>query len=454
MARRILFKSRSQDIYTFTLTKTGYQYTVGDVLNVTTTIPVLTNQKMRIISMKINTDFTVEVECVKHDNAFYPAFSDIKPNFGSTFTFPPNSPGVLPLPTPPSPGDIVLPGDPGGQPAPTPQPIITTVTAFTMSQIYMPYLRLSLGAQAGATQQAWPFLTRGATTNNNFYLGPIFHQVIPSGSTSWSTSSGSKAYAPPSNGATGKHITAFYSRTAEYSFGIDCRVDRHSPAIGNEVQGGSGSYFAYKMSPVITYRYHDTSKPTDPNNGKYKNNDFLVFVYTLAVSGGTTTKFGFERSLPGNVTEQSVMDLENSETVQWFSAGSTKPQSLHWTQVADRMPRMRWTANTNGLGGGYYGGIDNADGRTCVQNIVQTLNPTTKPGINAQLPSTLTPTSIQGSSQLIKFKIFSIGEFKPEYLGEMTGTTWVSMVRSADNFATASVSNYKTAHGITLPLLT
>lgn len=86
-AEQILRKSRNQITYNFTLTKTGLQLTVGDVI----TYYGLT---VRVTSINIDPDFTVSVSAVTHSNSLYPPYTA-----GQAFV-PPNeiapTPGINP----------------------------------------------------------------------------------------------------------------------------------------------------------------------------------------------------------------------------------------------------------------------------------------------------------------------------------------------------------------------
>lgn len=95
-AEQILRKSRDQRTYSFTMTKTGLQLTVGDVIT-------YYGQLVRIVSMTINQDFTIRVTAVTHNNTFYGPFAP-GDQFRSQTEIVPSPSGTPPVVLPPGPG--------------------------------------------------------------------------------------------------------------------------------------------------------------------------------------------------------------------------------------------------------------------------------------------------------------------------------------------------------------
>lgn len=451
VAKRLFLKSRSQDVYEFVMVKEAYKFTPGDILRVTTTLPSLTNQLMRIVSMNIQDDFTISVTCVRHNNDYYPPFADVPLEYGSTQVFPPNSPlpAPLPAPNPPTPGPTPNPGDPGAPPPPIPSPPINpALPTIDMNPIRQPFNTLS----AAAPTAAWPQLKRGATTNPDWYLGKILKQTVSATST-WAPKYGTYAYTLPQNGATGKLEHTFWTNTTGggYSFGIQADINRNAVSKQTGMSGG-GSFYSFRMSPMITYRYQgeqpseiSTGTLKGTAQGRYKGSNYLLFVYSLSLDGSFNPKtFGWQRDLPGNNLGQYICDLENTEEVQFFQSGSTKPIVYHWRDVEHLFPRLFYNANTNGQQGGFYGGIMADDGRSCVQWVAQTagFTPTNRPGIDASFPYTYPaePSTASGSANKMIFKVFSIVDTKPEYLGFVEASTWLAQTRVVGGLTNAQAT--------------
>jgi hypothetical protein len=107
LAQMILVKSRNQKIYRFTADKTAHRLRVGDYIFINTTYPLISNQKVIVLSMAMNNDYTFDLECADWAPTYYPT------GFTNTPTAPPGG-----TQQPPGGGGVVQP-----TPVPTPVPI-------------------------------------------------------------------------------------------------------------------------------------------------------------------------------------------------------------------------------------------------------------------------------------------------------------------------------------------
>ena len=73
LAQMILRKSRGQLIYRFTASKIALRCRVGDFIFINTAYPYINNQKVVVVKMTMNPDFTFELECALSSTGFYPA---------------------------------------------------------------------------------------------------------------------------------------------------------------------------------------------------------------------------------------------------------------------------------------------------------------------------------------------------------------------------------------------
>lgn len=71
-AQTLVRRSRTANIYTFTMTKVAVQLTVGDIL---TFQPDGSDQKIVVTEMKINNDMTVDITAIRHEDSYYPEFA-------------------------------------------------------------------------------------------------------------------------------------------------------------------------------------------------------------------------------------------------------------------------------------------------------------------------------------------------------------------------------------------
>jgi len=432
-ARKNLLKSRSQETYTFTALREAFQFTVGDVISVTATVPSLTAQKMRIIRMRVNENFEIEVTCVTHDDAFYPPFDDIFASQGAAINFPPNKeipsdPGSTPpIPNDPPPN----PGDPGGAPV-IPPAIPKPVDIFTLDQIKTPAGELT----KVAANTAWPTVTG----NSDFYLGEIFIQRR-SLTTNWSAPLArdtNTSFGPPNQGASGSLTfnAITYSSTGYYSFGVTSILDQLSGATYGQA---ANTIYVFKQAPMITYRRQDASSATLFNNlsGKYNNNEYLLFTYSLKVNASTqaTTQWGWQRRGDDGVMETFVADLTSSSIVTFYRAGVAKPQYIDYTELLNLMPKLRYKRNPYNLGGGSYGFIDPKDPTTHTQYPLNIL-PSATPAISAYMPDDVNWShfgTLDRSNlfRRFRFRIFAIKtQGLPEFIGEVASHNDVRMTNA------------------------
>jgi hypothetical protein len=169
IAKSYLLKTRLQAKYEFVAVKDFFKYRVGDIVNFTTTVPNLTNLKLRIVSMTVQDNDLVAVQAYSHLDSLYtpfPAYISEKPDI-----VPPVIPGdggiVQPGEdeigiTPPSPGD----GNPDPTPIdptpiiPDPSPTPTPVPNYTFNLKSGETLPV-----VGGAFDAYP---------NRFYVGSIY----------------------------------------------------------------------------------------------------------------------------------------------------------------------------------------------------------------------------------------------------------------------------------------
>lgn len=90
LAQMTLKRSRNQLTYRFTTTKEAYQLQIGDYVFINTNIPNIVNQKCIVISMTMNPDSTIRMECVSYDPSWYPN------SFTNSLTLPAGSGTVTP----------------------------------------------------------------------------------------------------------------------------------------------------------------------------------------------------------------------------------------------------------------------------------------------------------------------------------------------------------------------
>jgi hypothetical protein len=99
IAQMTLRKSRGQVFYRFTATKQALRCRVGDFIFINTTYPLVNNQKCVVISMTINQDLTIDMECALYSTGFYPAtFSNIVKAPGSGTQVVPGTTGIIRAP--------------------------------------------------------------------------------------------------------------------------------------------------------------------------------------------------------------------------------------------------------------------------------------------------------------------------------------------------------------------
>lgn len=438
IAKTQLLKSRQQKLYRFIMTKRGYQFSVGDVLSVTTTVPSLTNVLMRIIRMRVREDFTIEIEAVSHDNDIYPPFADIKPSSGrldnafqpvvilpTPYEQPPQGPGS-PSPTP-SPGI----GDPGG---PVPIIILDEPKPTYFIQID-PITAESTSLSRGGTTTPYPTIPG----NNDFYLGQVYLEQTYEDdpwSSRWPNNTqltfkplgyrGEFNFYPTNN-----QTTPGANGYIPFSFGVVVYAYTQTPR-------GYGGPAVIKYSPVITYRYMDSSlgAESDVTNGRYRGLDRLYFVYSMRqqeTSPFATTQFGFQENVGNGRITEYYFDLERTREVQYITSQGERG-TTDYAKLLTRMPIMPFYRNASGYAGGHYGETNLAyagDGRTHAQ-LVLSPNVQTNVFIPCEIPSRIgfsgtatyrdSSTKVLGITRPIRFKIFAVTDSSkglPIYLGEV-----------------------------------
>lgn len=133
MARLILMKSRNQDAITFTVTSAFMDLEVGDCVYIQSNILKFGTDPnngaicWRIVSTKLNNDYTVNIGCVRNENYLYPYVKTTDRDYklsvfvpkGATRYYPPEPAGIPvglkpPIKAPTSPTDPTNPTDPTG----------------------------------------------------------------------------------------------------------------------------------------------------------------------------------------------------------------------------------------------------------------------------------------------------------------------------------------------------
>ena len=151
LAQMMLRKSRGQLIYRFTATKIALQCVVGDLAYINTTYPLVANQAVKIISLTLKPDLTVELECALYSTGFYPS------TFSNQVKYKTTNPqaisglvGVVPtVVTSP-----ILPPEPSSQPTYT---LRSNKTTFNEGD-NVSFLFTATGAPTGTTYN-WEFTT-------------------------------------------------------------------------------------------------------------------------------------------------------------------------------------------------------------------------------------------------------------------------------------------------------
>lgn len=119
-AQMFLLKSRGQKIYRFTADKTAHRLRPGDFIFINTALPLIANQKVIVLNMTMNDDYTFELECADSAPGFYP-------------------PGFVNTPVAPPAGTQQVPGGGGSVtvptpvPSPDPAPILVPSRTFSLS---------------------------------------------------------------------------------------------------------------------------------------------------------------------------------------------------------------------------------------------------------------------------------------------------------------------------------
>jgi hypothetical protein len=447
-ARRLLRKSRGQHSYAFTATKAAFELSVGSFIRLEYAEPYAINEYLRVISLSVNDDFTVNIEAVTHSNDFYPPFSDIFYEDIYVPSFPPTSIRITPLPIIPAPTDPApVPGDPGG-PSPAPvQPSPGGATRFTMNQIRGNNNTLS---QTSANI-AWPTLTGGS----DWYLGLIYIQPI--GGLTWSTplARDTTTAFQPTGRLTNQLTWSPYNIAGNNrkSFGMVSSIDT---TMGTGF-GSPATAYTFQQTPSVTYRLQDVTAAGkfDDNSGKYQNLDYLLFTYPVEVgAAGVPLQYGWISRSSDSRRTKYVVDLQNDSKVRIFKPGTATPVLEDFHKLINIMPRIYWIPNPFGQGGGAYG-LDlgnetrRKDGRSAVQRF---LNASSRGEILCELPDTLAfshrGTNNYGVELPITYKLFAVTRSSglPEYLGSCLGTNNIAVSNAigiADSQRKANQANYR-----------
>lgn len=418
IAKRMLLKSRNQKTYRFSMLRRGFQFTVGDILSVTTTLPSLSNQLMRIISMQINDDFTVDLECVTHDNDFYPPYDRLIKEPPTTPIIPqPNLPGNgpgQPLPAGTPSIGINPPGvDPGYPEQGDPGSVINLPPEVIPANDYsINIVQAEVGTSDPLLYNSFlrpvppnlPNAGKSGGLNNDWYLGAI------------EKDKNNLAV----NGQYGIIYTNIHSLDTRsgvgYNFGIQHRIGEL------KTPGATNNVITYQMSPCLTYRYQNQE---GESAGKYKDQDQLYFVYSIGYTNGGGYIYGWREIEAGGQIASYIVDPEKSNVVQ--KKVFTKTTGLTLTSIAETfMPRLYFNQHSkypNIFPGGWYGGIaDSSVARhwlTCVQQNVGTVQ-----GTFPRIPLTTQTSRFFGDipDNLFKFKIFAKLGNTFEYIGTMDAT--------------------------------
>lgn len=457
LARKTLLRSRDQNVYQFTLSREGFQFSVGDIIRVNSSVPALTNELMRILRMRINNDFLVELECVKHNNSYYPPYTDINYTTGApNLVFQPTQPVASAPALPPANTDVKpAPGSTGAQPSPNTSVVLPVTYGITMQQIRNNFVTPSLVSAS----VAWPFLGPGAggtlpNGNEDWYPGRIFltRKIV-----------------------SGKTVTIYGNNPVisgqDLVYTIDSNFDfcLSTESTTNKVQGLLGGcdhvagnlydslpkIYTWRQCPVVTYRVHENTQAgiTNANNGKYKNAEYLLFFYSFNFNG--TDVIGWQRQAGAGRIETYLTRFQADGNVTKIVNDGSKATLVPWRELLSIMPKMYWNASTAGFNGGSYGKIINQDGTSCLQWVLNPVSPTQLPIIPC-----VTPTPWRHSGQAayntatpanITYYIYHVGAGTiPEPIGSVIGTNnlarnygtpVINAVRSTAIFRTAFNNN-------------
>jgi len=183
VARQFWIRSRASAKYEFRVFKDLFQYQVGDIVRLKLSVPDIDYQPVRIVSMSLQPDFTVQVEAYTHSDTFfwpYANYTQLPEDYKGALI--PTTGGKLIRPkeegsggaiVPKEPGDANPgPGDPGGNnsifpPAPASFEFnAATVNGFSNYSLLGPNSEYIIGAvrSAGATSLGLGFTYENDTS--------------------------------------------------------------------------------------------------------------------------------------------------------------------------------------------------------------------------------------------------------------------------------------------------
>lgn len=429
LARKTLLRSREQNVYQMTLSRQGFQFTVGDIIRVTSEVPSLTNELMRILRIRIDNDFLVSIECIKHSDTFYPPYTDINYATGApNLVFQPTSATAAPIALPPANTDVKpTPGSPGGQPTPGTTAVLPVTYGITMSQIRNNFAQPSLtSASVG-----WPFLGAGPggtlpNGNEDWYAGRIY--------LTRKTVAGKTVTAYGNNPVIdGQDLVYTINSNFEFCLTTQTTTNKSQGLLGSIDHVAGSLYdslpqiYTWRQCPVVTYRVHANTQAgiTDSNNGKYKNASYLLFFYTFKI--GTTDVIGWQRHAGNGVIETYLVRFQALATVQKIVNNGSKPVEIPWRDLLGLMPKMYWSPSPDNFNGGSYGAINNQDGTSCLQWVLNTVSPTALPIIPCITPMPWRNSNAAAyntaTAENITYYIFHVGSGTiPEPIGSVVGT--------------------------------
>ena len=247
MGRLILQKSRWQDTISLTVTSQGLELMVGDSIYVDSIIlkfgtdPNANAIPWRIVSTKVNNDYSVTLGCVRNINELYPYVKTTDRDYklavwvpkGATRYYPPEPVGIPiglkpPTSAPIDPTDPNNPTDPGK----------------------------GIGGSGPLTDILIIFKTDVITENNSYYINLTFNK-------------------PDNSGL----ISALFSWNALPN-GNPQTVEKF---FGNNISPNADGSYTVRIGPLIANTYFVTSRL------KYSTNDLSVRYTTNTITCGTTT---------------------------------------------------------------------------------------------------------------------------------------------------------------------
>lgn len=414
MSQQILNKSRSQRLYSFTLTKTGLQLIVGDLVLWDPTSTGTSTDLLRVIGLNINADFTVNVEAVTHRNDFYPPFTPgNRANLRQEI-----------IPTPP--GQVVNPPVQG----PT-QPVVIIYPQVPEGDLKRK-ITVTKSGKPGWTSEP-PKLT-GAGPGTDFYRGPITR--INRNATTVSD-------------ANYQLDNLSFSLNSGYGhFGVDSLIKRTADKTRVWAE-----HILY-----LTYRDRDIERQNGEGSYEYSSSSYdrLYFVYEVDNVGGNPV-YGAYHSLGNSLFEKLVFDPDTgSDQVRYQSGSSAQPLALaNQDYNLDRV----YLGKSKGINNApnYFGFptanlLDNSYFSTqsiaAIDNLYYLLKGQYTNAQNCIIPKSVwepaTTYSDGDSNQLITVKFFVIKGGAPKTIGHMSvNLGWNRFADSGSSYVERNRTNYK-----------